>query len=804
MRPMAAARVVQVVALALVLGAPAWATDPVGGPAEPAARRETVHSPADPASRADYVIFARVDDAEDGAGKHLSGRLTLRWTNRAPVATDELWFHLYWNAYANNRSTHLVESGGRLRGKAIEDEWGWQQVTAISSGGADLLPSLTFQQPDGGGADDRTVFSVALPAPVESGATVEVEIAWESRVPRVRRRTGHKDDFLFMAHWFPKLGVFEGERGWNCHEFHANTEFFSNYGTYDVTLDLPARYDKKVFASGTQEGPLSQVGDRITARFAAPSLNDRERLDATGKRPLVHGFTWTADPNFKLRRDTFNFDLWRTRFESDVQETQAALGDAKDLRLRTVDVSVVIHPEREEQWQRHFEATCAALFFYGLWFGEYPYEHITVVDPAWGAREAGGMEYPTIFTAGTRLFTRPSMHSPESVTVHEAGHQFWYGLVGNNEFESAWLDEGFNSYTDSEVLWRWLGAQEATTDYSGVPFQGVQITPAPGGGTLARLLALQRIPMPLIEFKLEPLRRGGLVDLWRDQPWLTAIQELRDPRAQDRAGYLRDPDRDRIDTPGWLYADRQGYSTNSYRRTAVALRTLEGVVGRERFLRGMRHYSETWRYRHPVPDDFFATFQKGAEIDVAWYFEEVFRGTGTIDWSVDVEQKRASEPEGWFQEGPGAPFVLREEDAQPAPSETAGDVDPADLPEDAPAPAPKAKQPQQPWKARVTLTRRGELRLPLVYELAFEDGSIERATWTREQQAESRWMHIDLEGRPKLVSVRLDPDRAIWMDANLSDNQWFDATDRLAPLRWSERVLNRWVTLLFWQSGIGG
>ncbi len=111
---------------------------------------------------------------------------------------------------------------------------------------------------------------------------------------------------------------------------------------------------------------------------------------------------------------------------------------------------------------------------------------------------------------------------------------------------------------------------------------------------------------------------------------------------------------------------------------------------------------------------------------------------------------------------------------------------------------------ERPWKARVTLTRRGELRLPLVYELGFEDGTLERGTWSREAQGESRWLHVDLEGRPKLVSVRLDPDATCWLDANLADNQWHDATDRLAPVRWSERVLNRWLHLLFWQSGIGG
>ena len=88
-----------------------------------------------------------------------------------------------------------------------------------------------------------------------------------------------------------------------------------------------------------------------------------------------------------------------------------------------------------------------ALAWYGLYYGAFPYPQLTVVSPPRGAEEAGGMEYPTLFTAGTGLFTTPDMYRPESVTVHEAGHQFWYGIVGSNEFEHAWLDEGLDTFS---------------------------------------------------------------------------------------------------------------------------------------------------------------------------------------------------------------------------------------------------------------------------------------------------------------------------------------------------------------------
>lgn len=756
-------------------------------------------------SRVDYVIDAHVDtDA-----MRIEGKERIVWTNRTESAASELWFHLYWNAFANSRSTHLEENRGKLgryADEALEDGWGWQQVTSVRVGDAELLPTLRYRAPDDGNSEDRTVFSVLLPAPVGPGESVEIDVDWLSQIPRVRRRVGYKDDFLFVAHWFPKLGVFEDDGRWNCHQFHRDTEFFSHYGTYDVTLDLPAKYESKVGASGKIVPPAVRRGERVQLKFAAPSLFDRERLDETGKRPLVHGFAWTADPDFEVRQWTFHYDKWREQYGPEVDRVQAALGPEKDLRLRNVDVTVLMQPEHEKQWQRHLEATGAALFFYGLWYGAYPYEHITVVDPAWGARAAGGMEYPTLFTCGTRMFTRPSMHTPESVTVHECGHQFWYGLVGNNEFEAAWLDEGLNSYTDSEVLFRHWGPKIETTNYANVPFDGVPAAPGPGGSRLARLLSASAIPIPWTELDVPILPESGFVDLWRDLPHLTFVTRTRDPRWYDRARYLRAPDLDPITTNGWEYAHRDSYGANSYSRTAVTLRSLPAVIGQDAFLRGMRHYSESWRYDHPYPDDFFASFQEGAGVDVEWYFDELFHDTETVDWGVTVEQERRVPSRGFFQELPGGPFEELEVGAEPPPFET---IELASAPDEGGGDDPASEgappvEEVEPWHAEVLITRSGDVRLPLTIELRYDGGRIERRTWTREQQDGQNWLRLRHIGDEKLVAVILDPDRGYYIEADRSNNRWFDEVDSLTPVRWSERVFNRYMHLLFWQSGLGG
>ena len=113
---------------------------------------------------------------------------------------------------------------------------------------------------------------------------------------------------------------------------------------------------------------------------------------------------------------------------------------------------LLLQPEHVGQAERHFDAARAtAETYYGEWFGAYPYGHITIIDPAYQSG-AGGMEYPTLFTAGTRWWILPHVTTPEAVTVHEAGHQFWYGIVGNNEFEDAWMDEGINTFSTARAV----------------------------------------------------------------------------------------------------------------------------------------------------------------------------------------------------------------------------------------------------------------------------------------------------------------------------------------------------------------
>jgi hypothetical protein len=414
--------------------------------AVPAARADLLPLRADHV--ADYEIRVRLDPE----AKTLDGQQRVVWRNLSPEPVGELWFHLYLNAFKNSKSTFFAESGGQLRRDRMpEDGWGWVDVRAIRrADGVDLAAGATFEHPDDENAEDRTVWRVPLPAPVPAGGEVALDVVFQAKLPRIFARTGYFRDYFLVGQWFPKLGVHEpaGRRGrsasgWNCHQFHANSEFYADFGRYRVEITLPRRF--VVGATGTRSERRENADGTSTHVFEQADVID---------------FAWTASPRFLEVRSTFSAEKDVTPEE--YAEAARILGRSLDeVRLSDVEVTVLLQPGHAPQAERHIEAAKAGLKWFGLWYGRYPYPTLTVVDPAFGAGGSGGMEYPTFITAGTSsLLNRWPLDrvlAPEGVTVHEFGHQYWQSMVATNEFEESWLDEGLNTYSTAKVMARTYG-----------------------------------------------------------------------------------------------------------------------------------------------------------------------------------------------------------------------------------------------------------------------------------------------------------------------------------------------------------
>jgi hypothetical protein len=361
---------------------------------------------------ANYEIEARLDEG----AKTIRGRATIRWRNITDQPTSELQFHLYWNAWRDADSTWLRERriAGLFR-QPPDDAWSSMDVTALrllepSGDQRDATKEMRFIAPDDGNTRDKTVMSVPLGRSIGPNEGVEVEVEWTAKIPRPFARTGWIGDYYFIAQWFPKLGVLEAQ-GWNTHQFHAATEFYSDFGVYDVRLTVPRRF--VVGSSGRQVARTDNADGTATHHYRAED---------------VHDVAWTASPDF--------IDLSR-RFAH--------------TPLPPVDVRLLLLPEHRGQADRYFTIINATLQRYGEWFGPYPYGYITVVDPAFQS-ESDGMEYPTFLTGRSRWLAPESTQTPESTTAHEVGHQWWYGIVATNEFEHAWMDEGINTYATARVI----------------------------------------------------------------------------------------------------------------------------------------------------------------------------------------------------------------------------------------------------------------------------------------------------------------------------------------------------------------
>jgi hypothetical protein len=365
------------------------------------------------------VVHYEIDAKYDAAKHTVDATEVLTYHNLTGQALDHFPFHLYQNAFQPNatwvREAKLEGSRDTGYDKWEDKEYGSEAIQSFEVvGQGDLTGHLQFIAPDDGSKDDKTVVDVRVPKPIAPGAYVQFKIAFRTRFPETQARSGWKRDFVLGGQWFPKVGVW-WNGAWNCHQYHATTEFFADFGVYDVKLTVPQF--EVVGASGVLIDEKSNPDNTQTVTYHGDD---------------IHDFAWTASPRYKVRESVY----------------QAQMGAVK-LRF-------LMQPAHWSQAERHEKITMETLDHFEKWYGPYPYKTLTVVDPEPDSA-AGGMEYPTFITGETSWFMPEGLYLPELVVEHEFGHQYWYGMVATNEFEDAWMDEGINSYTEVKVLDAILG-----------------------------------------------------------------------------------------------------------------------------------------------------------------------------------------------------------------------------------------------------------------------------------------------------------------------------------------------------------
>jgi hypothetical protein len=379
------------------------------------------------------VVHYEIDAKYDAVRHTVDATEVLTYHNLTGQALDHFPFHLYQNAFQPTstwvREAKLAGSRDTTYEKWEAKEYGSEEIKSLEVvGQGDLTSQLHYIQPDDGNKDDKTVAEVHVPKAIAPGAYAQFKIAFHDQMPETQARSGWKRDFLLGGQWFPKVGVF-WHGAWNCHQYHATTEFFADFGVYDVKLTVP-EYEV-VGASGVK---MTEVNNADKTKTLAYHGDD------------IHDFAWTVSPRFKVKEDGVY---------------QGQMGP--------VQMRILMQPAHWSQVGRHEKILKESMQQFESRYGPYPYKTITLVDPEPDSA-AGGMEYPTFITGDSNWFMPAGLYIPEIVVEHEFGHQYWYGMVATNEFEDAWMDEGINSYSEVKVLDSILGKNTSIINMVGATF----------------------------------------------------------------------------------------------------------------------------------------------------------------------------------------------------------------------------------------------------------------------------------------------------------------------------------------------
>lgn len=627
----------------------------------------------------DYQIEARLFPEK----KMVEGKEILTWFNDSEKAVSELQFHLYLNAFKNNRSTFMKESGGAHRGFQLGEKWGYIDVQRIKmKDGPDLIEAVEYIHPDDDNEHDQTVMRVSLPSPVPPQSSITLYIEFDSKLPRVFSRSGYYKDFFMVAQWFPKIGVlWNGE--WNCHQYHAHSEYFADFGTYEVDITVPEKY------------VVGATGKRVEEK-----KNEDGTLTYTYYQEKVHDFAWTACPDFVEIREQY------------VQ---------KNPPVDTEMIFLIYRPHINQK-ERYIESLRNGIEFYSTHYGSYPYSTITLVDPPMRAQGAGGMEYPTLFTGGTMSWLPEGIRLTELVTIHEFGHNYWYGMIGFNEFEEPWLDEGINSYSELKAMTQYYGENTSVVDL------------------------------------------GGL-----------EVGDIDQSRVQVMASSTLDP----ILKKAWEFYNGSSYSINSYSKAALMLLTLEKYLGEDVMAEVMRTFFERWKFRHPTSSDFIQAAEEVSGQDLGWFFDQFLKTPGRLDYAVGrIQCREIKEAQGIF----GEPEEDKEKEKKGAGAESREEPQKkAKKQEPIKKEKKEEKEEKKMYRNEVDVVRKGNWIFPQKIQVTFENG---RKVW-EEWDGKSRWKRFVYKKPYKIQSVQLDPQSQMFLDVNLTNNSRTLEPQTKTPLKYA-------------------
>jgi hypothetical protein len=486
------------------------------------------------------------------AQKTIYVKENITWKNKTGFATNEIQFHFYANAYKSTRT----EFAKAYNLTDTETRTQFEIKSFLINGEKD---SLEFFQPDVQNPHDSTTAKVKLNNYVQPGDSVKIFFEYSLRIPRSVKRMGYASgrNFFFVSQWFPKVGVFENGK-WTCSQYHPYLNFYSDFGNYSAKIKVPGNY---VVAS---------------TGVVAQKKNENNNSVYTIIQNGVHDFVWLASDEILQREE-----IYKRRDGSQIL------------------IKAFVQPEREKYFTRYFDAVKNSLNFFEENIGIYPYQNISLVDvPRTSA--SGGMEYPTLFTVSAELFSPLKTGQPEYLVTHEFSHQFYQGLIANNEVYEAWLDEGFASYASTKIMYKYFpGMLEHFNFVSYIPIYGLNF------------LSYNEIPIIYTTADI-PLTEGS----------------------RSISSYYRSLTVGTIADTSYKLPTRLSYVVNSYNKPELMLLTMERYLGYEKMMRVLKDFYNEYKYKHPTGKDFIEVVRRNCNEDMSWFFNEFYYSPKIFDYAI--------------------------------------------------------------------------------------------------------------------------------------------------------------------------
>ena len=495
-----------------------------------------------------YGMEVSLDTAEHS----LSGTSNITYVNKSPDSLHRIYMHLYPNAFQVGSVKYREYQRGHYNGGISEDKPSFIRIDRFDIKNGDTTVPIEVKI-------DDTILEAELPSPLSPGDTLTFELDWVHQVREHNNRAGYKDDQYDFAQWYPKMVVYD-KHGWQNIPFHAIGEFYGEFGTYDVKIDVPGGYI--VGASGvvTDGDPGWSAVAVDTSIELDEWLESREEstTDSAVRRLVtfhaeqVHDFAWITSPNFLYESGEWN----------------------------GIDIHVLYDSEKGRDWTKEVvKRGERVLEWLTTKFGEYPYPQVTITHAMIG----GGMEYPMLVMNGS---------SSEGLIAHEIGHIWFYGILGNNEHEEAWLDEGFTTFQTG-----WYMMNQYPPDGHG----------GSGNDLFGKMMFLQKL-----------LTSNSLVESaqWDVARFVTS-------------GYNTPIAGSSRKSPGYSV-----YGYNAYSKPAMMLYNLRGYLGEERFLSAMQSYYDQWKLKHPDEERFRTAMREATGEDLDWFFDQWLHEAGYADYAL--------------------------------------------------------------------------------------------------------------------------------------------------------------------------